>query len=112
MLYTKFDNFTTPAKLAFVLNNKVEKVTEMPKGLVYMFLESESISDLTEEVRASTGNDKYFVIELHGSGYNPHRITCDEGMYSMVLSNPTYVEIPEELDVQVGWSYDGTTFLN
>jgi hypothetical protein len=111
MLYTQIDN-SEPAKLAFVINNKVEKITDMYKGLVYAFLQTELVRDLSEEVRAETGNDRYFVIELTGTTFRPQRITCDESMWSMVMSNPVYVEIPADLDVQVGWSYDGVNFSN
>ena len=97
-----------PTTVAFVLDGVVEKIMTVPEAMANVLLTEYTFVDETEEKRALTDNKYphmyYFSLNVGEDVTMP--VASDEGLYTMLLSNPVIAVISEPDTVQVGWKYD------
>jgi hypothetical protein len=60
--------------------------------------------DTTEEKRAEKGSSRFF-FEVESEDGVVLPVSSDESFWSIMASHPLAVEIPDNLDVQLGWTY-------
>ena len=91
--------------VALILNNVVEKIMSLGPPMPEIIFGNYQFKDETEEKRAETGSSRFFFEVKSEDGLKSLPVSSDESFWSIMASHPLAVEIPAELDVQVGWSY-------
>jgi len=103
-----------PTAVGFILDGLVEKIMTVPAAMANVLLQEHTIIDQTEEKRAATNNQyphmHYFTIFVNEEIQMP--VASDEGLYTMLMSNPVIAVISEPEVVQVGWKYDAVNGFN
>lgn len=103
-----------PTSVGFILDGVVEKIMTVGEAMANILLQEHTIIDQTEEKRALTNNQHphmyYFTISVDENTYMP--VASDEGLYTMLMSNPVIAVISEPEVVQVGWKYDTVNGFN
>ena len=72
--------------------------------LPQIVLSNYQFRDTTEEKRAEH-NSSMFFFEVESEDGLILQVSSDESMWACMASHPLAVEIPNDLDVKVGWSY-------
>jgi hypothetical protein len=91
-------------ELAFIINGVVEKIMIVKSPLPEIVAGEYTFTDTTEQGRIKNNNNNFY-FELEANGGEILKISSDEGMWSLMSSHPLGVEIPADLDVQIGWTY-------
>ena len=91
-------------KVALILNNVVEKIMNLVPPMAEIIFGNYQFKDTTEEKRAEKGSSRFF-FEVESEDGVVLPISSDESFWSIMASHPLAVEIPNNLDVQVGWTY-------
>lgn len=94
--------------LAFIIDGKVEKILNTFEEMAVIFLNGYSFVDKTTETENHPAGQ--FLFEVSNEEYGNMEINSDESLFTILQSNPLIVEIPEGIEVQVGWNYDGANF--
>jgi hypothetical protein len=94
--------------LAFIIDNKVEKVLNTIDPMPAILTNGYSFLDKTSE--SSETPPGQFLFEISNEQEGSLTINADESLFAILQSNPLVVEIPEGLEVQIGWNYDGANF--
>jgi hypothetical protein len=98
----KFDN--DQIKTALILNDVVEKIMNLGPPMPQIIFGNYQFRDVTEAKRAETGSSMFF-FEVESEDGLVLVVSSDESMWAIMASHPLAVEIPAELDVQLGWTY-------
>jgi nicotinamide mononucleotide adenylyltransferase len=91
-------------KVAFILNNVVEKIMNLVPPMPEIIFGNYQFRDVTEAKRAEKESSKFF-FEVESEDGVVLPVSSDESFWSIMASHPLAVEIPAELDVQLGWTY-------
>ena len=92
-------------QLAFILNDTVESVMNLAQPFPEIVLGPYTFTDKTQESKKELGPDIFeFVIESENG--KSLIINSPEDMWAIMASNPLIVKVPDNLDVQVGWTYN------
>ena len=92
------------AKLAFVINGVVEKIMIVRPPLPEIVAGEYTFTDTTEQGRINNNNNNFY-FELESDTGQILPISSDESLWALMSSLPLAVEIPSDLDVQLGWTY-------
>ena len=95
-------------KVALILNNVVEKIMGLGAPMPEIIFSNYQFRDVTEEKRAEKGTSMFF-FEIESENGLVLTVTSDESTWAIMASHPLAVEIPDELDVQLGWTYSVET---
>ena len=91
-------------KLAFIINEVVERIMVVKSPLPEIVASSYTFTDKTEQKRIENNNNNFY-FELASDSEEVLPISSDESMWALMSSCPLGVEIPSDLDVQLGWTY-------
>lgn len=98
----KFANAKT--NTALILDGIVEKIIRLESPMPEIMFSNYQFRDVTEEKRAETGRSAFF-FEVESEDGLVLMVASDESMWAIMASHPLAVEIPSNLDVQLGWTY-------
>lgn len=98
----RFDNNQT--NTALILNGIVEKIMRLGPPMPEILFSNYQFRDITEEKRAEKGSSMFF-FEVESEDGLILQVSSDESMWAIMASHPLAVEIPSDLDVQLGWTY-------
>jgi len=91
-------------QMAFILNNIVERVMNLAQPFPEIVLGPYTFTDKTEENKKELGPNIFqFIIESENG--KSLIINSSEDLWAIMASNPLIVKVPDDLDVQAGWSY-------
>lgn len=90
---------------ALILDGVVEKIMRLGPPMPEIIFGNYQFRDITEEKRAETGSSMFF-FEVESEDGLILQVSSDESMWAIMASHPLAVEIPSNLDVQLGWTYN------
>ena len=90
--------------LAFIINSIVERIMKVMPPLPEILSSEYTFKDLTESKRAEKESSMFF-FEVESKDGLVLAVSSDESMWALISSLPLGVEIPSDLDVQIGWTY-------
>jgi hypothetical protein len=91
-------------KLAFIINGVVERIMIVKSPLPEIVAGEYTFTNTTEQGRIEKNNNNFY-FELEANSGEILKISSDESMLALMSSLPLGVEIPSDIDVQVGWTY-------
>lgn len=89
---------------ALILDGVVEKIMRLGPPMPEIIFGNYQFRDITEEKRAEKESSMFF-FEVESEDGLVLVVASDESMWAIMASHPLAVEIPAELDVQLGWTY-------
>ena len=89
---------------ALILDGVVEKIMRLGPPMPEIIFGNYQFRDVTEAKREETGSTMFF-FEVESEDGLILQISSDESMWAVMASHPLAVEIPSDLDVQLGWTY-------
>ena len=89
---------------ALILDGVVEKIMRLGPPMPQIIFGNYQFRDVTEAKRAEKESSMFF-FEVESEDGLVLVVSSDESMWAIMASHPLAVEIPAELDVQLGWTY-------
>ena len=89
---------------ALILDGVVEKIMRLGPPMPEIIFGNYQFRDVTEAKREETGSTMFF-FEVESEDGLILQVSSDESMWAIMASHPLAVEIPSNLDVQLGWTY-------
>lgn len=89
---------------ALILDGVVEKIMRLGPPMPEIIFGNYQFRDVTEAKRAEKESSMFF-FEVESEDGLVLVVASDESMWAIMASHPLAVEIPAELDVQLGWTY-------
>lgn len=89
---------------ALILDGVVEKIMRLGPPLPEIIFGNYQFRDITEEKRVEKESSMFF-FEVESENGLILQVASDESMWAIMASHPLAVEIPSDLDVQLGWTY-------
>jgi len=89
---------------ALILDGVVEKIMRLGPPMPQIIFGNYQFRDVTEAKRVEKESSMFF-FEIESEDGLVLVVASDESMWAIMASHPLAVEIPAELDVQLGWTY-------